>query len=109
MRPGSPAVILNAGDSITTAILRMQSNAEPAFLVGMSPSGWSSVARETLQILAGEGKGELTLGSALPARRLPYFYPDLPLEVALRYVNEMPAAAGRARCRSVATGRRNLA
>jgi CBS domain-containing protein len=68
----------------------MENNAEPVFLVRMSPSGWTWMTREALQTLAGEGKGDLTLGSALPIRHLPYLYPDQPLEAALRHVNEVP-------------------
>jgi hypothetical protein len=68
----------------------MEGTSEPIFLVRMSPSGWSTVTREAIQILAGEGKGDMSLGSTLPIRHLPYLYPDLPLEAALRYVNEMP-------------------
>jgi len=32
----------------------------------------------------------MTLGSALPTGRLPYLHPDLPLEMALRYVYQSP-------------------
>ena len=35
-----------------------------------------------------EGKDALTLGSVLPAQRLPDLDPDLPLEVAIRHINE---------------------
>jgi len=43
-----------------------------------------------LQRLFREGKGELTLGSVLPSPSLPSLYPDLPLDSALRYVNDYP-------------------
>ena len=45
--------------------------------------------QEDLKTLS-EGKGEMTLGSAIPPGRLPYLHPDLPLEAALRYVHETP-------------------
>jgi CIC family chloride channel protein len=56
----------------------------------MHPSGWNSVARDQLQRLFREGKGELTLASVLSAQSLPSLYPDLPLDSALRYVNDFP-------------------
>ena len=34
-----------------------------------------------------EGKRDLTLTSVLPTQRLPYLYPDLPLDSALRHVS----------------------
>lgn len=37
-----------------------------------------------------EGKHALTLGSVLPAQRLPYLYPDLPLDMAMRYIGQCP-------------------
>ena len=54
----------------------------------MHPSGWNIISRDQLQRLFQEGKGELTLGSVLPAQSLPSLYPDLPLDSALRYVND---------------------
>ena len=61
---------------------------DPAYLVRMHPTGWSTITREQLQRLFHEGKGELTLGSVLPPHPLPVLYPDLPLDSALRYVND---------------------
>ena len=90
MRPISPAAVFDVGDSVSIALHAVEGSTEPVFLVRLSPSGWSTVTREAIQILAGEGKGDLSLGSILPIRHLPYLYPDLPLEAALRYVNEMP-------------------
>jgi CIC family chloride channel protein len=54
----------------------------------MHPSGWRIATRDQLQRLYREGKGELTLASVLPAQSLPSLYPDLPLDSALRYVND---------------------
>ncbi len=90
MRPASVASVLNSADSVTTSMQRVEGNSETIFLVRMSPSGWTSTTREALQTLAGEGKGDLSLGSVLPIRHLPYLYPDLPLEAALRYINDVP-------------------
>ena len=86
MLPGSKT-ILNAQDYVDDSVRRVQDSSDSVFLVRMHPSGWNVIAREQLQRLYREGKGELTLGSVLPAQPLPSLYPDLPLDSALRYVN----------------------
>ena len=48
------------------------------------------MTRDTVARLKGEGKGELSLGTALPSQRLPCLHPDLPLEAALRHIHESP-------------------
>jgi len=85
-----PATILSAQDYVDANARRVQDSADPIFLVRMHPSGWSAVSRDHLQRFFREGKGELTLGSILPAQSLPSLYPDLPLDSALRYVNDYP-------------------
>ncbi|MFZ0293790.1 MAG: chloride channel protein [Candidatus Sulfotelmatobacter sp.] len=83
-----PDVILSAQDYVDANFHRVQNSSDAAFLVRMHPSGWSTTTREQLQRLYREGKGELTLASVLPAQSLPSLYPDLPLDSALRYVND---------------------
>ncbi len=83
-----PTVILSAQDYVDANFHRVQNSAEAVFLVRMHPSGWTATTREQLQRLYREGKGELTLASVLPAQSLPSLYPDLPLDSALRYVND---------------------
>jgi chloride channel protein, CIC family len=85
-----PATILSADDYVDANARRIQDSTDPAFLVRMHSGGWSTVTREQLQRLFQEGKGELTLGSVLPSQPLPSLYPDLPLDSALRYVNDYP-------------------
>jgi CIC family chloride channel protein len=87
---GVPTVILSAQDYVDANARRVQNSADSTFLVRMHPTGWGVVTREQLQRLFQEGKGELTLGSLLPAQSLPSLYPDLPLDSALRYVNDYP-------------------
>jgi CIC family chloride channel protein len=86
--PAGP--VLDAAETVEHAYHRVQQSPETTFLVRLSPAGWSSVTREVVIKLRGEGKGELTLGSALPSQRLPLLHPDLALEVALRYVHASP-------------------
>src|SRR6202167_3479191 len=83
-----PLTILSATDYVDASARRIQDSDDLAFLVRMHPSGWSTITREQLQRLLQEGKGELTLGSVLPAQSVPSLYPDLPLDSALRYVND---------------------
>jgi CIC family chloride channel protein len=88
MKP-APTPVLDAQHSVDQALRRVQ-DLPGTFLVRMSPSGWGSVTPDTLKRLVGEGKGELSLGSALPIRNLPYLHPDLTLEAALRHVYHVP-------------------
>jgi CIC family chloride channel protein len=85
-----PATILSAQDYVDANYHRVEGSTAPAFLVRMHPSGWNVISREQLQRLFKEGKGELMLGSVLPKQFLPSLYPDLPLDSALRYVNNYP-------------------
>ena len=88
MKP-PPALVLSAGDSVEQALRRVQ-DFPGDVLVRLSPSGWRSVAADTLKRLAGEGKGEIPLGSAVVTPALPYLHPDHALETALRYVYHVP-------------------
>jgi chloride channel protein, CIC family len=83
-----PATILSAQDYVDANNRRVQDSTDAVFLVRLHPSGWNTISREQLQRLFQEGKGELTLGSVLPPQSLPSLYPDLPLDAALRYVND---------------------
>src|SRR5579863_2332098 len=83
-----PAIILSAQDYVDANAHRIQDSSESIFLVRLHPSGWNAVARDQLERIFREGKGELTLASAIKAQSLPSLYPDLPLDSALRYVND---------------------
>ncbi len=86
--PAGP--VLDSRDSVDQAYLRVQDSLATTFLVRFLPSGWSSVTRETLLKLRGEGKGDFNLGAALPRKRLSHLHPDLPLDAALRHLHEAP-------------------
>jgi CIC family chloride channel protein len=85
-----PKTILSAQDYVDASARRVQDSTDSTFLVRMHPSGWNIISRDLLQRLFREGKGEHTLSSILPAQSLPSLYPDLPLDSALRYVNDYP-------------------
>ena len=84
-----PSVILNAEDSVADAARRVQDTPQDIFFIRMHPTGWNTIARDTLRVLASEGKQEFTLASVISRQTLPCLYPDLPLEAALRYVNQV--------------------
>ncbi|HEX3352779.1 MAG TPA: chloride channel protein [Terriglobales bacterium] len=88
MKP-APTPVLSSEDSVEQAMRRVQ-DLPGNFLVRMSPSGWGTITSDTLKRLAGEGKGEMTLGSTMPIRNLPYLHPDHTLEAALRHVYQVP-------------------
>ena len=85
-----PVTIFKGDDYIDACARRAQNSPDLFFIVRMHPSGWNVISKEELQRLFNEGKGELTLGSVLPKQSLPSLYPDLPLDSALRYVNNYP-------------------
>jgi chloride channel protein, CIC family len=87
MKP-APELILDATAPLEDASVRTRDLHGRSFLVRMSPSGWSAISRDLLERMMKEGKGTLTLGSVLPIQRLPYLYPDLPLDTALRCVSQ---------------------
>jgi chloride channel protein, CIC family len=89
MRP-PPSPVLDSQETVAAANQSIQHSPATVFLVRLSPTGWTSVNSDLLKRLASEGKGEMTLGSALPTERLPYLHPDFPLDIALRYVYQTP-------------------
>jgi CIC family chloride channel protein len=86
----TPPTILSAEDYVDANARRVQDSPDSNFLVRMHPTGWNIISRDQLQRLFREGKGEHTLASVLPPQSLPSLYPDLPLDSALRYVNDYP-------------------
>jgi chloride channel protein, CIC family len=85
-----PPTVLNAQDYVDANVRRAQNSADSILLVRMHPTGWNTVTPDQLQRFFREGKGELTLGSLLSPQLLPSLYPDLPLDSALRYINDYP-------------------
>ncbi|HKN36102.1 MAG TPA: chloride channel protein [Terriglobales bacterium] len=82
--------VLEADETVEHANQRVQHSSDNIFLVRLNPTGWTTVSRDTLARFKGEGKAELSLGTALPSQLLPCLYPDQPLEAALRHVHEEP-------------------
>ena len=87
MKP-PPDLVLEARETVHEALQSINNSRAQAFLVRLSPAGWTSITRELLQRFDSEGKAEMTVGSVLPMGRLPFLHPDYPLEMALRYVEQ---------------------
>jgi len=85
MQP-APQIVLDSGETVSQVNQRIKKAEGDFFLVRMSPTGWCSITQERLARFVAEGKQEMTLVS-LCGDRLPYLHPDLPLEMALRYVH----------------------
>lgn len=81
-----PQLILDSGESASRAAKKASSAEGDLFLIRMTPPGWSSVTQKQLAGFVSDGKQETTL-AALCGDLLPVLYPDLPLEMALRYVH----------------------
>jgi CIC family chloride channel protein len=86
--PADP--VLDAEETLERAFQRLDEKSPDILLVRLNPTGWSSVAKQELEIMIKEGKGGETLSSVLAGRQIPYLHPDHPLETALRYVERYP-------------------
>lgn len=82
--------VLDGDKTVDQALAEVGHTKDEDLLVRLNPSGWNSVTRETLRKMAAEGKGSTKLATLLPDQQLPYLHPDLPLEMALRYVDRWP-------------------
>jgi CIC family chloride channel protein len=92
MQP-APSLILEADHSIGEAVRLLPDGAQKQdehILVRMTPTGWNAITIAALRKLAGEGKTEMSLASNLSTRSLPSLFPDLPLDAALRFVQDAP-------------------
>jgi CIC family chloride channel protein len=89
MRPATDPV-LDADQPLERAFQGLDEKSPDVLLVRLNPTGWSSITKQELDIMIKEGKGSQTLSSVLAGRQIPYLHPDLPLEMALRYVDRWP-------------------
>ncbi len=82
--------LLNGNEPVEQALRVAQAMNIEQLLVRVEPSGWSCISKDALQNLAAEGKEKEALASALTVKRLPWLYPDLPLDAALRFIYRYP-------------------
>jgi CIC family chloride channel protein len=89
-----PAIVFDDSESLEEVQSRAASATSDEFLVRRTPSGWCVVLRHELDRMIQEGKSGLTLGSVLPLERLPFLYPDLPLEYGRPVCKPISAGPG---------------
>ena len=89
MRPSEDPV-LDAQETVDHALQSSEKASTDVLLVRLNPSGWTSVTKQDLRRMSGEGKGGFSLGSLVAVRHIPYVHPDHSLDVALRYVDLWP-------------------
>jgi CIC family chloride channel protein len=89
MRP-APALVFDAEQSVERAVQQLDESSAENLLVRLYPAGWSTISARELRTTMSEGNGQLSLGSVLPLRQIPYLHPDHSLDLALRYVGRWP-------------------
>jgi chloride channel protein, CIC family len=89
MQP-SNAPLLESDDTLGKAVREIDQSKSEYLLVRLSPTGWSTISKEQVLTVSGDGNGEAKLAQLLPLTRVPYLHPDHPLETALRYVDRWP-------------------
>jgi len=82
--------VLDAGLSLDQALRTLDHSEIEHLLVRMRPNSWGVVTKEQVQQAAAAGNTSANVGSLLSEQTVPYLHPDLPLEVALRYVDRWP-------------------
>ncbi len=88
-----PAVVIEAGETVSSALRMVEQAPETAFLVHLGDNSWTSVTKEWLKATKQEGKGEALLLSVIPIGAMPPVYPDHQLHSALPYLYEWPLVA----------------
>jgi chloride channel protein, CIC family len=89
MQP-SNAPLLESDDTLAKAVREIDQSKSEYLLVRLSPTGWSTISKQQVLTVSGDGNGEAKLAQLLPLNRVPYLHPDHPLETALRYVDRWP-------------------
>ena len=85
-----PETVLIDNMVVEEALKRAENSPSDVLLVRRSPSGWSTVRKDDLKRLVGEGKPEMTLMSVLATQLTPILHPDHPLDTALHYIYDCP-------------------
>lgn len=92
MQPPPQRVLYD--DLTVDECVRIAGDAKDEYLlVRRSPAGWSLIKKDEIVKMGSLGKGEMSLGSVLPPRIMPYLHPDHPLDTALRYIHDWPELA----------------
>jgi CIC family chloride channel protein len=83
-------LILDAEDSVNTALDRIKGSADPVFLVRYKTGKWTNIKGPVLRGLAGDAKGGQPLEEVYTSATLPVVHPDQPLDFALRQLGDWP-------------------
>jgi CIC family chloride channel protein len=89
MRPPSGPV-LQATQTVASAVSQIKESGEEAFLVSYQTGRWALVHKSALRTAANEGMELLPLREILQAARLPRLHPDQPVDLALRLFRDAP-------------------
>lgn len=82
------APVLEVDEPIAEASARLRNAQEAVLLVRHLPHGWSSISREALRQAAQQTPAE-TL-AVVAQTEIPVLFPDMPLELALRTIGDLP-------------------
>jgi len=82
--------VLDAELSLEEALRALDHTESEHLLVKVSSNSWGVVTKEQLLQAASGSNTTANVGSLLSDQTVPYLHPDLPLEVALRYVDRWP-------------------
>jgi len=83
-------LVLEAADSVNSALERIKGSPDSIFLVRYKNGKWANIKGPVLRGLAGDAKGGLPLEDVYTSATLPVVHPDQPLDVALRQINDWP-------------------
>ena len=84
------STLLPSSTSIARALETLEKTGEDHCLVERARGKWSSISRKALLELAHDSNGNQTLELGIELPLLPWIYPDLPLDVALRLLGSYP-------------------
>jgi chloride channel protein, CIC family len=83
-------LVLEAADSVNSALERIKGSTDSIFLVRYKNGKWTNIKGPVLRGLAGDAKGGLPLEEVYTSATLPVVHPDQPLDLALRQISDWP-------------------
>lgn len=89
MRPVAEAP-LDAGEGASEALARAEASTSDYLLVADGSGHWYGLLKESLKVMAVQGKGNLALAESEFLHPLPHVHPDHPLNVVLRRIDDFP-------------------
>jgi len=87
MRPPRVPVV-EERDTVAEALQKIEGTTGDDVFIRPRWSGWRVTSRHALARAAEDGRADLALQEAFSNQIVPHLYPDLPLEIALRHLDE---------------------